>query len=65
MGITCNWFAISRGTRISNQRNIDFVFDTDTPIQSPKVAPPIEHLEAKNFKQLAMNDSMARFVWFE
>lgn len=42
MGITCNWFAVSRGARISNQRNIDFVFDTNTPIRVPKVAPPIE-----------------------
>lgn len=37
MGITCNLFAVSRGARISNQRNIDFVFDTNTPNRTSKV----------------------------
>lgn len=42
MGITCNLFAVSRGARISNQRYIDFVFDTNTPIGNPKVVSPVK-----------------------
>lgn len=50
IGITCNLFAVSRGARISNQRNIDFVFDTNTPVWTYNVARPLNIMSSHFWK---------------